>query len=155
MTRRRRTVLAIAATAAVLVIAGLGARQGDLDESSDERCGEDGMFPEYCADQCSNVRDEFADACYAECVTLLCPNLQPHPPEDPIWSAPCDDMRGVPFWRKTGLAHGRCEHQFQWVVTDRSAFNECWQAGAEQLCPELAGTDWLDEYWEALGVERP
>lgn len=155
MTRRRRTVLAIAATAAVLITAGLGARRDEQDEPSDDRCGELGEWTEFCAYDCENVVQEFADACRAECMMISCRDQLPYPKQDPIWSAPCDDMRGVPFWENVGRAQTRCKQRFHWDLKDWPAFEQCSQAEAEQHCPELTGTDWWNEYREALAVDRP
>jgi hypothetical protein len=150
---RRRTFAAITVVAAVLVTAGLGARRDDADDApcSDHHLED---LSELCDDDCSLVAEEFADACHTECITLQCPDDSGYTKQDPILTAPCDDMHGVPFWRKTGIAEVRCRYKFHWFMDqefDPVTFDACWQTEAEERCPELAGTGWWPRFQVARG----
>jgi hypothetical protein len=155
VTRRRRTFLAIAATAVVLVTAGLGARRDDRADASDDPCSDLADLSEFCASEfeCGGVAEDFADACQAACMTGLCSDRAGYAKQDPILSASCTDMAGAPYWDNLRGAEARCRQKlhFGYVKVDWAVYDECAQADAEQRCPELAGTDWWARFKVARG----
>ncbi|UQA57214.1 hypothetical protein [Polyangium aurulentum] len=154
MTRRRRTYLAIAVLAGVLVTAGLGAHRGDRDDAREDPCSDLEDLSEFCAAECGGVAEAFADACHAACMMGVCPKELGYTKQDPIWSAPCTDMAGARFWDEIDGAEVRCEYKFHWFQDqkfDPATFYECWRAEAEQRCPEFIGTDWWPRFQVARG----
>jgi len=154
---RRRTFAAIAIVTAILITAGLGARRGNVDDASEAPCSDLEDISEMCSSEleCAGVSGEFADACHAACMMGSCPEQVGHTAGDPIWRAPCADMRGARFWRSLREADIRCENKlhFGHVEIDRATFFECYRADAEQHCPELAGTDWWTRFQAGMGKE--
>jgi hypothetical protein len=152
---RRRTFAAITVVTAVLVTAGLGARRDDLDAAHDDPCTDLEEVSEMCAGRfdCGDVAEEFEEACHAACMMGMCPDQVAYMKQDSIWSAPCDDMSGAPFWDSIETSHTRCRYKFHWFVekADLPAFDECWRAEAEQRCPELTDTDWWARFRVAKG----
>jgi len=155
VTRRRRTYLAIAAIAAVLVTAGLGARWDDRNDAREDPCSDLEDLSEFCASEleCGVVAEKFEDACHAACMTGLCPDRAGYATQDPIWSAPCTDMSSALFWQDIRRSEGRCLNKlhFGHVELEQATIDECWRAEAEQLCAELVGTDWWAQFKVARG----
>jgi hypothetical protein len=151
---RRRTFAAITVVTAGLVTAGLGARRDAADVAHYDPCSDLEDLSEYCEADCGLVVEDFADACHARCMTSLCPDEAGYTKQDPIMTAPCDDMHGVPFWGNVRGAEVRCRQKFHWFMDQEFnpiTFDECWRTEAEQRCPELAGTGWWPRFQVARG----
>jgi hypothetical protein len=143
MTRRHRTIVAVAVTAAVLVTVGLGAHRDDDPE--EDPCETDlAETFELAAWESEGLTEEYVEAATAGSVMFLCPEQVSCTELDPIWCAPCEDMHGAPFWYHGRVASVRCSAMFGWDLThvDKVAYAACLVEKTEQECPALAGTDW-------------
>jgi hypothetical protein len=146
MTRRHRTIVAVAVTAAVLITVGLGAYTGDGNDDPDEDVCETNLAKvfEWSDRDSEGLAEEYREAATAGGVMFSCPEQVSCTELDPIWCAPCEDMHGAPFWFHEQVATVRCSAKFGWDLThvDKVAYAACLIEKTEQECPALEGTDW-------------
>jgi hypothetical protein len=157
MTRRHKTIVAVAVTAAVLVTVGLGAHWGDEVYYPDEETCETDLERvfEWCGGESQSLAEEYREAFQADCVMERCPEQVSCTELDPIWCAPCEDMHGAPFWHNLEVAIRRCSAKFGWDLTnvDWVAYDACLDEKAKQQCPALEGTDWVARWRAAIPKE--
>ncbi|UQA60210.1 hypothetical protein [Polyangium aurulentum] len=155
MTRRRRTILAVAVTAAALVTVGLGAYGGDDPEENPCETDLARVF-ELAALESERLPEEYREAATAGGIMSYCPEQVSCTELDPIWCAPCEDMHGALFWRNLDVASTRCNAKLGWDYSkvDKVAYEACFVEKTEQQCPALEGTDWHDRL-EAVTPKQP
>jgi hypothetical protein len=157
MTRRRRTIAAVAITAAVLVTVGLGARWGDEDDDPDLHACGDHLAKTFamCHQEAEVLAEEYREASEGGCIMLHCEEENSCTEQDALWCAPCEDMYGFPFWHNLEVAITRCSAKFGWDYSkvDKVAHAACLVDEAEQQCPTLEGTDWYARWQAALPKE--
>jgi hypothetical protein len=155
--KRRGTYIAAGITAAIVLLAGLGAYRGEKEVkpgpwgSCDDPDDFQWLFEDFCDPKreyssCQGVPEEYEDACVAGCVRAGCPARVPCTGLDPIFCASCEDMKGARFWDELNTWEIRCKYKGRPMGTldfgPRDTWEACVQSEMEQHCPALVGKDW-------------
>jgi len=108
----------------------------------------------FCSDHdeslCHGVPAEFEDQCRDGCVMTICPNLHRCElgPSQRWCGTSCADRHGARYWNTFQRAQLYCERNTRDTHHAQPGYRECIIKRAEDLCPDLKGTRWTEDFGE-------